>query len=117
MEFVDAGGKNAAGSSGSSGATMSARKLEEEEETFKHKKVSLSMKKRIAQARMEKKMTQKELANKLCVKPEVVRDYENGKAIPNATVINKMERALGCKLRDPKPKKGAKKPTAAPKRR
>jgi ribosome-binding protein aMBF1 (putative translation factor) len=28
-------------------------------------------------------MTQKELATKICEKPQVVNEYENGKAVPN----------------------------------
>lgn len=32
-------------------------------------------------------------------KVEVVREYENGKAIPNQQVLTKLERALGVKLR------------------
>jgi predicted ATPase with chaperone activity len=54
--------KNEAGSSGINEKVMSARKLENEQDTFVHKKVSLSMSKRIAQTRCAKKMTQKELA-------------------------------------------------------
>ena len=32
-------------------------------------------------------------------KPQVVNEYEQGKAIPNQQIIGKMERALGVKLR------------------
>ena len=32
---------------------------------------------------------------KICEKPQVVNEYENGKAIPNQAVISKLERALG----------------------
>ena len=60
------------------------------------------MAKRIAQARCEKKMTQKDLAAALSLPFKIVQEYENGKAIPNHIVINKMEKALGCKLRDGK---------------
>jgi putative transcription factor len=64
--------------------------------------VSLSMSKRIAQARCEKKLTQKELAALLSLPAKIVQEYESGKAIPNHVVINKLEKALGCRLRDPK---------------
>ena len=62
-------------------------------------------------------LTQKELATKICEKPQIVNEYESGKAIPNQAVLAKMERALEIKLRGkdkgaplaPKaPKKGAK---------
>ena len=32
-------------------------------------------------------------------KPQVVNDYESGRAIPNQQVISKLERAVGVKLR------------------
>jgi putative transcription factor len=73
-------------------------KLENSEETV-HKKVSFDMKRKIQQARMEKKMTQKQLALGLQVKTQVVNDYETGKAIPDSNLINKMQRILGTKLR------------------
>ena len=44
-------------------------------------------------------MTQKELATKANEKPQVVNEYESGKAVPNQAVISKLERALGVKLR------------------
>ncbi|KAJ1660551.1 multiprotein-bridging factor 1 [Dispira simplex] len=53
----------------------------------------------IRKARAEKSLTQKELATKINEKPNVVQEYESGKAIPNQQVLTKMERALGVKLR------------------
>merc|ERR1712110_1289730 len=41
------------------------------------------------------KMTQKELATKINEKPQIVQEYENGKAIPNSQVTNKIQKALG----------------------
>jgi putative transcription factor len=78
----------------------SAKKLEKEEDTFKHDKVSLNMGKKIAQARNEKKITQKEFANAIFLPLKIVQDYELSKAIPNHLIINKMEKFLGCRLRD-----------------
>ena len=49
--------------------------------------------------RQAKEMSQKDLATKICEKPQVVTEYEQGKAIPNQAVLAKMERALGIKLR------------------
>lgn len=34
----------------------------------------------------------------LNMQPQVINEYESGKAIPNNAVIAKIERALGCKL-------------------
>ena len=50
-------------------------------------------------------MTQKDLATAINMKPQIVQQYEQGKAIPNGQLIGKMERALGIKLpRDKKRK-------------
>ena len=42
-------------------------------------------------------------------KPQVINQYESGKAIPNGAIINKMNRALGCQLPSAKGKKPKKK--------
>jgi len=55
------------------------------------------------QARLAKKMNQKQLGTAINEKPQVIQQYEAGKAIPNPQVISKLERALGCRL--PRPKK------------
>ncbi len=91
---------------------MSARKLEETEE-LKHQKVDKSLSKAIMQARMAKKMTQKELATAINEKPQVIGEYESGKAIPNGAIIVKMERKLGVKLPRPGKKPSASKSSAA----
>lgn len=91
---------------------MSARKLEETDE-LKHAKVDKSLSKAIMQARTAKKMTQKELATAINEKPQVVGEYESGKAIPNPQIISKLERKLGCKLPRPGKKPAAKKAGAA----
>lgn len=57
-------------------------------------------------------MTQKDLATKINEKPQVVGEYESGKAIPNGQIIVKMEKVLGVKL--PRPgKKPVEKTSAA----
>jgi hypothetical protein len=35
-------------------------------------------------------------------KPQIIQEYESGKAIPNQQIIGKLERALGVKLRGKK---------------
>ena len=50
-------------------------------------------------ARLELKLSQKEVAQKINEKPSVLQDYESGKAIPNAQILAKLERTLGVKLR------------------
>jgi len=92
-----------AGSNQTTGG-KSAAKLDAETENFKHEKVSSSLAKNIQKARQAKGMTQAQLAQAINEKPQVVNQYESGKAIPNGQIINKMERALGSKLRPPKAK-------------
>lgn len=53
------------------------------------------------QARTAKKLTQKELATAINEKPQVVGDYEAGRAVPNPQIISKLERKLGVKLPRP----------------
>ena len=38
-------------------------------------------------------MTQKELATAINEKPQIVGEYESGKAVPNPQIISKLERA------------------------
>jgi putative transcription factor len=90
---------------------MSTRKLEETDEPSKIPTVDKALSKAIAQARMAKKMTQKDLATGINEKPQVVAEYEAGKAIPNPQIITKLEKHLGCKL----PRGGKPKPVASPK--
>jgi putative transcription factor len=108
--------KFAAGSNSSAhNSTVNARKIEESED-LKLKKVDVSLSKAIQQARMAKKMTQKDLATKINEKPQIVAEYENGKAVPNGQIIVKIERELGVKLPRPgksKPSASAVKPSAA----
>ena len=108
MGLVTTERKFAAGTNASAhNASVNARKIEESEE-LKHAKVDKDLSKAIMQARMAKKMTQKDLATKINEKPQVVGEYESGKAIPNGQIIVKMERVLGVKLRRPGKKPAAK---------
>ena len=50
-------------------------------------------------ARMELKLSQKDVAQKINEKPSVLQDYESGKAVPNPQILGKLERVLGIKLR------------------
>mmetsp|Transcript_28226 Transcript_28226/g.79272 ORF Transcript_28226/g.79272 Transcript_28226/m.79272 type:complete len:174 (-) Transcript_28226:1438-1959(-) len=93
-----------------SGGVMSARKLEQADDVGSIAKVDKSLSKAIMQARMAKKMTQKDLATAINEKPQVVGDYETGKAIPNPQIISKLERKLGTKL--PRPGKSKVPPKA-----
>ena len=54
-------------------------------------------------ARMELKLSQKDVAQKINEKPSILQDYESGKAIPNPQILAKLERTLGVKLRGKSP--------------
>ena len=60
--------------------------------------VTVELKVAMQQARVAKGMSQKDLANKMCVPTQVIHSYENGKAIPNNAFIARMETFLGAKL-------------------
>jgi ribosome-binding protein aMBF1 (putative translation factor) len=68
-------------------------------DSYVHKKVSMTMAKRIAQKRCEIKLSQKDLAFKLSLPVKIIQDYESSKAIPNHLIINKLQQILGP-LRD-----------------
>jgi ribosome-binding protein aMBF1 (putative translation factor) len=71
------------------------KKVENEEETFKHATVSLSLSKQIAQARNNAKMTQRDLDQRLNLPPNTIKQYEQGTIIPNKVVINNIKKVLG----------------------
>ena len=48
------------------------------------------------------KLTQKELAQKLNIQPSIIASYENGKAIPDHQILQKIARALNTKFQSPK---------------
>lgn len=76
---------------------VNARKLDEAEEPAALGKVGVEVRQAIQKARIEKKMSQAELAKQINERPQVVQEYENGKAVPNQVVLAKMERVLGVK--------------------
>jgi len=77
-------------------------KLDAETENFTIVKSGLTLGKEIQQGRSAKKLTQKQLATMLNEKPQVIQQYENGQAIPNPQIINKLQKSLGVKLSRPK---------------
>ncbi|EDO34641.1 predicted protein [Nematostella vectensis] len=98
-EGIDTSIKYGAGGNKQHSTNRDTAKLDRETEELHHEKVSLDVGKLIQQGRVEKKLTQKELATKVNEKPHVIMEYEQGKAIPNNQVLGKIERAIGIKLR------------------
>merc|ERR1711907_569442 len=101
-------GGSGGGGGGAGGSKMA--KLDAAEEAGKIATVDKALSKKIMQARTAKKMSQKQLAQVCGVQANVIQTYENGKAVPNQQIITKIEKALGCQLREKKFKgKGGKK--------
>ncbi|KAM7509493.1 hypothetical protein LguiA_019946 [Lonicera macranthoides] len=78
---------------------LNARKLDEAAEPAALERVGTDVRQAIQKARMEKKMSQADLAKQINERTQVVQEYESGKAVPNQAVLGKMERVLGVKLR------------------
>ncbi|XP_062361755.1 endothelial differentiation-related factor 1 isoform X2 [Cinclus cinclus] len=80
-EDVETSKKWAAGQNKQHFITKNTAKLDRETEELHHDRVSL------------------EVGKKINEKPQVIADYESGRAIPNNQVMGKIERAIGLKLR------------------
>ncbi|KAL7836758.1 hypothetical protein AOLI_G00280420 [Acnodon oligacanthus] len=98
-EDVETTKKWAAGQNKQHVVTKNTAKLDRETEELHHERVTLEVGKVIQKGRQDNGLTQKDLATKINEKPQVIADYESGKAIPNNQVMGKIERAIGLKLR------------------
>ncbi|KAG2258391.1 hypothetical protein Bca52824_077685 [Brassica carinata] len=78
----------------SSSTSLNTKRLDDDTENLAHERVPTELKKAIMQARGEKKLTQSQLAQLINEKPQVIQEYESGKAIPNQQILIKLERAL-----------------------
>ncbi|XP_062162114.1 multiprotein-bridging factor 1c-like [Alnus glutinosa] len=85
-----------AGSNKKVAPAVNARNLDE---AASLDRVSSNVRQAIQKARLEKKMSQADQAKQINERPQVVQEYENGKAVPNQAVLTKMEKVLGVKLR------------------
>lgn len=77
--------------------TNNQKKLEGDE-IVKPKKIDLNLKQSIQNARINKKLSQKQLASQMGVNVQIINSYETGKAIPNNNFISKIEKILNTKL-------------------
>ena len=73
--------------------------LDNEKENFKLPKIDKKISKQIREARCHLKMSQKELANKLNLPVKTIVDYENGKAIPDNRLLNKIKNTLKINIK------------------
>ena len=78
--------------------TGNLRNLEDSTDEFKHKTVDESLSKAITAARLARKLTQKDLATAINERPQIIQEYESGKAIPNSQILLKLDKALGTHL-------------------
>lgn len=76
-----------------------ARKLENDTENLAHERVSPALRQQITQARIAAKLTQAQLAQRINELPKIVQEYENGKAIPDNKILQKLSKALGVVLK------------------
>jgi len=76
------------------------KEVKKNEEDFIEKKavISVNNSKLIQQARMNKKMTQQQLAQKINKDQKTIQLYESGKTAPEYNVMCKIEKVLGIKL-------------------
>ncbi|XP_072016019.1 endothelial differentiation-related factor 1 homolog [Amphiura filiformis] len=91
--------KYGAGGNKKTATDKNTAKLDRETEELHHDRVPLEVGKLIQRGRQDKEMTQKDLATRINEKPQVINDYEAGRAIPNQQVLAKIERVIGMKLR------------------
>jgi len=74
-------------------------KLDRDNEVAPPAKIAPNVGRAMQTARMELKLSQKDVAQKINEKPSILQDYESSKAIPNPQILGKLERVLGVKLR------------------
>ena len=88
-----------AGISGSSSlASVGVYAAASDDDVKKTKYVSKNTSLAISVARCEKKMTQKELAQKCNFDVSIVSEIERGTCVYNATHVNKLQSVLGVKI-------------------
>lgn len=83
-------------------AGANAKKLDEDNDTLKVKKIDPQLRVRIMKERQALNWSQQDLAQRISERASVVAEYESGKAVPDERVIVKMEKAFGVHLRGAK---------------
>ena len=84
--------------SSSSLSNVGVYKAASDDDIKKTKYVSKSTSQAIMSARSEKKMTQKELAQKCNMDVSIINEIERGACVYNATHVNKIQSVLGVKI-------------------
>lgn len=73
-----------------------------ETEDIPLKTISSELSQQIQKARLDKNMTQKQLAVAINEKVNIIQSYENGTAQPKYQIINKLSKVLGVSLKNSK---------------
>ncbi|KAH7314455.1 hypothetical protein KP509_21G003600 [Ceratopteris richardii] len=81
------------------GPLKDPRKLDSETEPGSLDRVSSEVRQAIQKDRLAKGLTQIQLAKAISERPQVVQEYESGKAVPSQQILAKMEKLLDVKLR------------------
>ena len=90
--------KEKATSSSSSLSNVGVYKAASDDDVKKTKYVLKATSQAIMSARSEKKMTQKELAQKCNMDVSIINEIERGACVYNAAHINKIQSVLGVKI-------------------
>tara|TARA_B100000963_G_scaffold357441_1_gene379647 strand:- start:2461 stop:2784 length:324 start_codon:yes stop_codon:yes gene_type:complete len=69
-----------------------------DDDEIKIKKINRDLQVALQKARLAKKLSQKDVAQRMNVKSSDIMNYENGKAIPNNAFISKLEKFYQVKL-------------------
>ena len=77
-------------------------------EGAKVKHIQSTFSRALQKARLERKMTQKQLASQINEKPQVINEYESGKAVVNSHIVQKLHRVFPGKLPSNRPNKNKK---------
>ena len=80
---------------------INTKKIDEETETFQHKYIDAKIAKQIVAMRTEKKLTQKELAQKANIPPKDVQEIESGRALKNGKNSQNAQKLLQIMKRLP----------------
>lgn len=82
----------------SSLSNVGVYKAASDDDVKKTKYVSKTTSQAVMSARTEKKMTQKELAQKCNMDVSIINEIERGTCVYNATNVNKIQSVLGVKI-------------------
>ncbi len=75
-----------------------SNKKSNENDVIKINKTNIELKKAMQQARLSCKMSQKDVAQRMNVKTNLIVDYESGKLAPSNSFLSKLERIYNIKL-------------------